>query len=355
MDTENDSTQTTATEESNVRTFKGVYDRQAEKLAKFFIEGLENGTSRWVKPWEPSSVPSECFNPSTGKAYRGGNQLALLCAEEELLQQGVITDANDHRWLTYKQASAVGAQVKKGQKGTMLITWKELDAPKDEATVEGEEARKKMMCQAFFVFHASQIDGLPPLEPSVPKPLEERLQEAQNLLDQSGAKFIHGGNEAYYMPSADIIKMPKMEQFKSPDLYFTTALHELGHWTGHESRLNRNFSFDRSNPDYAREELRAEMTSYAVSQRLGLAYDPSNHQAYVNSWIKLLKEDPREILRASNDVEKILTQLRVPELVVEPLPQVERKQEKAKETAKERPQQRPQQQRQRAVAQEMAR
>lgn len=299
-----------------------VYDRQAERIAQFFIDGLKNGTSRFVKPWKPDGSRHECYNPTTGKAYRGGNQLALMLAEWDMQAQGKMEDPSDHRWLTYKQAAAIGAQVKKGEQGRMLVAWKEVEDKRAQAegTLEGEDAKKRMIAQAFFVFHASQIDGMPALELPPPRGLEARLTLAQKVLDDSGARILHGGNEAYYMPAGDRIQLPHPTQFISDDAYYAVALHELGHWTGHESRLNRPFSFDRNDPEYAREELRAEMASYAISQRLGVEYDPGQHQAYVNGWIRLLEKDPKEILRAANDVEKIMTHLRVPELAVEPLP-----------------------------------
>ena len=316
----------------------GVYDRQAERIAAFFIEGLKNGTNRFVQPWKPDGLRHEAYNPTTGKAYKGGNQIALMFAEWDLQAEGKLPEGNtDHRWLTYKQAAAIGAQVKKGEQGRMLVAWKEVEDKRAQAegTLEGEEAKKRMIAQAFFVFHASQIDGMPELTIPPPQPLEARLAVAQRLLDESGARIEHGGNGAYYQPSTDHIQMPHRSQFTSQDAYYAVALHELGHWTGHETRLNRPFSFDRNDPEYAREELRAEMASYALSQRVGVEYDPGQHQAYVNGWIKLLEKDPREILRAANDVEKIMTHLRVPELTVEPLP-IQPK-EKERREALERP------------------
>jgi len=315
------------------KPFVTVYDRQAQSLADFFIKGLEDGTSRWLRPWNPqqdSALPDRPYNPTTGKPYRGGNAMTLMAAHDALVSAGKCADIEDQRWLTYKQALAVGAQVRKGEKGVMCVTWKELEDDKRERQGEGVEPsdeRKRMVALGFFVFHASQIDGLPERPQREPAlPMSERVAAVHRIAEEQGVPVVHRGSQAYYMPAADIIHMPARETFISEDAYAAVLLHELGHATGHESRLNRTFSFDRKGEEYAREELRAEMSSHLASQRLGLAFDPGSHVAYVNSWVKLLKDDPREILRAAGDAERIVTFLKVPEREYEILPRVEREQ-----------------------------
>src|SRR5690606_4513206 len=156
------------------------------------------------------------------------------------------------------------------------------------------------------VFNAQQIDGLPPLEAKPVGPEPERHARAEAILSNSGAKIAHvEGDRAFYRPSTDSITLPARHQFGSADAYYATALHELGHWTGHESRLNRDLSHPFGSEGYAREELRAEIASLMLGERLEIGHDPGQHAAYVASWIKVLEDDPREIFRAAADAEKI--------------------------------------------------
>lgn len=314
-----------------------THDRHAQALADIFIRGLENGTAPWVKPWTNSDPTSSApYNPTTGKPYRGGNAVVLMCAESEMQDAGRLA-VPDSRWMTYKQASSVGCQVRKGEKGVQLLKWMDVEEPRTPAPDGGGQsesaAEKRLIALPFWVFHASQIDGLPAPPAVEPKPELHMLQEVDDLVKASGALVQTGGNRAFYSPKLDVIQMPALHQFNDMPSAAATLLHELGHWTGHESRLNRPFSFDRKSEEYAREELRAEMASLAMAQRLGVPHDPSQHVAYVGSWIKLLKDDPRELLRAASDVEKILTHLNVPERQHEILPQVERQQERSRREA----------------------
>lgn len=311
-----------------------TYDRHAQALADIFIRGLEEGTAPWVKPWRDGDPTlTSPYNPTTGKAYRGGNAVALMCAEVGMQNAGSLPSP-DSRWMTFKQALSVGAQVRRGQKGVQLLKWLETtdkDSPKGQP-VDGATAdkdNKRLIALPFWVFHASQIDGLPPAPTQEPKPVADRLKQVDDLVRESGAVVRHGGDRAFYSPAQDFIQMPPDDQFRDMPAYAATLLHELGHWTGHETRLNRTFSFDRRGEGYAREELRAEMSSLAMAQRLAVPHDPSQHFAYVASWIKLLRDDPRELLRAASDVEKILAHLNVPERQHEILPQIERVQERA--------------------------
>ncbi|MCB1976022.1 MAG: hypothetical protein KDE66_03260, partial [Nitrosomonas sp.] len=149
-----------------------------------------------------------------------------------------------------------------------------------------------------------QIDNLPELviEPPTWNPIER----AEQILQASNAAIEHGEfDRAFYRPVTDRIHLPHKHQFETPDRYYATALHELGHWTGHESRLNRDLAHPFGSEGYAREELRAEIASMLLGHELGIGHDPGQHAAYVASWIKTLEEDPTEIFRAAADAEKI--------------------------------------------------
>lgn len=278
----------------------------AEEVAAQIIKQLQQGTAPWQKPWQPGEYTLP-YNAATGNEYRGINSMYLA-----------MQDRSDPRWMTYNQASDAGAQVRKGSKGTKIIYWKFRDErqERDEQgrPVKDENGKPKMISvelerpRAFHavVFNAEQIDGLPPLEPKILGPEPERLARAEAILSNSGAKIHHvAGDRAFYRPSTDDITLPERNQFHSTDAYYATALHELGHWTGHPSRLNRDLAHPFGSEGYAREELRAEIASLMLGERLEIGHDPGQHAAYVESWVKILKDDPREIFRAASDAERI--------------------------------------------------
>ncbi|GAL27768.1 DNA primase [Vibrio variabilis] len=244
------------------------------------------------------------LNPTTGNRYKGINAIHLMA-------QG----KGDPRWMTYKQASALNAQVRKGEKGTLIQYWKfhEERNKKDangKAVLDskGKPIKEQVKLDrprpfSAVVFNAEQIDGLPKLEQQKPW---NNIERAEHILQQSGASIFHGEPDgAFYRPSTDSIHLPNKEQFSNAERYYAVALHELGHWTGHASRLERDLSHPFGSEGYAREELRAEIGSMILSSELGIEHDTNQHATYVGSWIKALKEDPLEIFRAASDAEKI--------------------------------------------------
>ncbi|MFC0983747.1 zincin-like metallopeptidase domain-containing protein [Pasteurella multocida] len=278
---------------------KPFYKEVAEKL----IEQLEKGVAPWQRGWSGIGKP---YNVSTGKSYRGANVINLASS-----------GYGDPRWMTYKQAQEVGAQVKKGEKGTKVQYWifEEMQAVVDKdgnpkLDHNGKEMLERVRLERpkvinSVVFNAEQIDGLPPLQKQQGN-IWESIEKAETILKNSGANIEHKFQEqAYYQPSTDKIVLPTKEQFKSPEVYYGTALHELGHWTGHSSRLDRDLSGSFGSQKYAREELRAEISSMMIEMEMGIPHDTDRHASYVQSWIKVLKEDPAEIIRASSDAEKI--------------------------------------------------
>lgn len=279
-----------------------------ETVAEKIIKQLEEGTAPWQKPWNADNSASFLpYNPTTGNRYKGINALHLMASERE-----------DQRWLTYRQASDLGAQVRKGEKSTTVQFWKfteertkldektgkpllDKDGKKQKETVKLERPR------VFYasVFNAEQIDNMP--APEVRKEQQwNPVERAEKILAASGAVIKHSQHDnAFYRPITDEIHLPKKEAFDSADKYYATALHELGHWTGHSSRLDRPMSNPFGSEGYAKEELRAEISSMLLGEELAIGHDPEQHTAYVGSWIKALKEDPLEIFRAAADAEKI--------------------------------------------------
>ena len=275
-----------------------------EAVAEKLIRQLQQGCAPWQKPWQPGALLP--MNPVTGKRYQGINALQLMSEGYE-----------DPRWMTYKQAAAVGAQVGKGEKGTPIQYWKfsEVHAKTDTFgnpvfDAQGRQVSEEVPLERprvflAIVFNASQIDGLPPAPPCA-APDWAGLDRPERILQASGATIRHAQHSgAYYQPATDTIHLPGKAQFASTASYYATALHELGHWTGHPSRLNRDLAHPFGSAGYAREELRAEIASMILGSELGIGHDPAQHAAYVASWIEALKKDPLELFRAAADAEKI--------------------------------------------------
>ncbi len=277
-----------------------------EVIAERLIQQLKQGTAPWQRPWEPGApnafIP---MNPITGKRYKGINAIALMSQ-----------DYRDPRWMTYKQAEEAQAQVRKGEKGSAIQYWKftEEQIKKDEQgkpildahgkTVKIEIRLERPRVFYATVFNAEQIDGLPPLTQK--ERIWNSIERAENILSASGASILHGeNNRAFYRPSTDSIHLPDKSQFLSADNYYATALHELSHWTGHSSRMDRDLIHPFGSDGYAKEELRAEITSMILGDELGIGHDPGQHASYVGSWIKVLHDDPLELFRAAAEAEKM--------------------------------------------------
>jgi putative DNA primase/helicase len=281
-------------------------------VAEQLIAQLEAGTAPWVKPWRPGArfMP---FNPITGKDYRGMNAVILLMTAEAL-------GYGDARWMTYRQAASQDGQVRRGEKSTLIQYWKWREerpvigpdgAPLRDADGKAIIERVELVRPRVFVaavFNAAQIDGLPAPEPRPALPEWQRHELAEAILRNSGAEIRHlACDRAAYNRILDTIVLPQRPQFPTADGYYATALHELGHWSGHETRLNRDLAHPLGSEGYAREELRAEIASLMLGDRLGIGHDPSQHAAYVGHFLQILRSDPQEIFRAASDAERIVT------------------------------------------------
>lgn len=284
-----------------------------QKITDQIIEQLEQGTAPWQKPWSAVGLSGRPKNIISGRNYRGINTLILSMANER-------NGWNDPRWLTWNQAQKIGANIRKGEKSIPIQFWKfsETEAMKDEngKPVLDENGKQKLvryhlerpLCMMFNVFNAQQCDGIPPLEITKIKQEWEILEEAEGILKESGAVIEHHlQDSAFYRVKDDKICLPERKQFPNEQTYYSTALHELGHWTGHESRLNRNLLLPNpfGSMEYAKEELRAEISSMFLSGELGILHETESHSSYVKSWLKALKDDPKEIFAAAADAEKI--------------------------------------------------
>ena len=265
------------------------------------IAELEAGRLPWVQPWERARCGCTMpHNAGTGRAYSGINVLILWAA---VVEGGYASQA----WLTYRQAQAAGGNVRKGEKGT-TVCYADRFTPRDEETKardEDREARTVAFLKRFTVFNVDQCEGLPETFTSLPDhPAEqEMVPHAEALIRATGADFRIGGDQAFYAPQLDFIAVPPKAAYPEPINWYRTALHELGHWTGHESRLARELSGSRGGKAYAREELVAEMASAFACASLSI--QPTvRHADYIGAWLEVLREDERAIFRAASQASK---------------------------------------------------
>ena len=291
-------------------------EEYTHEFAAKLTQQIEAGTAPWQKSWKrgENRIPE---NFSTEKQYQGGNTL-------ELMVQRTANSYNDHRWGTYRQIAAAGGHVRKGEQGTRILAYK---PPKrrdtQETTTPGEGAEEKRderdaektrrgTWRHYTVFNVEQAEGLKlPERKGVEIPQWEAQQNVEKVIRASGVTIREvNGDRAYYNMARDHIVLPERAQFKSAEAYYQTALHEVGHSTGHKSRMNRE-SLQQGTTDgfgsqaYAREELRAEISAMMSSERLGVAYEPQHGAAYVASWVKALKDDPQEIYKAAAEAGRI--------------------------------------------------
>lgn len=255
----------------------------------------------WQKPWKGESVWARSM--STGKAYNGINRWVLTLTAQE---------RGWSPWFgTYGQITALGGQVRKGEKSTLAILWK----PMERKDPESGETKKFMMLRTFNVFSASQADNLPEKFFSQPEPVngDSTVEEAEAVLlaytEGQGIPVSFGGDRACYFPSKDSISLPNFDTFVSADHYYATAFHECAHSTGAEKRLNRPgvADFDHfGSHQYSREELVAELGSSLVLGMLNMDKPNivENQAAYLKSWASALKNDPQAFVWAAGRAEK---------------------------------------------------
>lgn len=269
-----------------------------QEVTDSIVRMLEQGVAPWQKPWEGAGIPQ---NPTTGRAYRGGNALHLMAT-------AIRREFDDPRWLTYRQAAAQGWQVRQGEKGTQIEFWQanpqaERSGDRTDDTA-GAKEQPRLVRRVYTVFNAKQVDGIPAYAPRQHSAFET-AQAGERILANSGATIIHDqADQAFYRPGTDSIHLPPRAAFKDAPAFYGTALHELAHWSGAKDRLNRSTlteSYRFGDVNYAREELRAELASVFLAAERGIPHDPASHAAYVGSWIKALREDKNEIFRAAHD------------------------------------------------------
>ena len=287
--------------------FKPLHAQLADKL----IAELKAGTSLFQKPVKDNGMPAfvKPVNPITGKGYTALNAIGLA-----------LKGHDDPRWMSLDAASFAKYKIKEGAKGTLINFPKnsEIQAVRtpDGEKIKGEDGKTLTKTVEFektkngtaFLFNATQINGIPPLEEYLASQEIQQLsplERAEKMIADSKAVIVHGGQEAYYDRVKDEIHLPEKDQFENETKYYQAAIHQLAHWSGHESRLNRPMEGKFGSMDYAREELRAAIASMLIGGELKTGHNFGQHAAYTGSFIKILKDDPFQLNRAAADAQKI--------------------------------------------------
>ncbi|KSV73545.1 antirestriction protein [Sinorhizobium sp. Sb3] len=272
-----------------MQNIKDTYQRITDAV----IEQLEAGTKPWVRPWRGNSRGSLVPRRVNGEAYRGINVLMLWLASE-------LAGYEENTWLTYRQAQEFGGQVRKGEKGTLVVKYGTF-APKER---EDDDNRGIPYLKGYTVFNVEQIEKLSqefyrPTE-ELPTTQVPHLEAVETFVRNTGAVITYGGTTACFRPTPDDILLPERARFVDEVHLYSTLLHEMSHWSGAKHRLNRNLTGRFGSESYAIEELVAELSASFLCADLGVAHDPrGNTASYLESWLKVLKNDKRAIVSAA--------------------------------------------------------
>jgi len=274
-----------------------------DDITNTIIAQLEAGRLPWVQPWGTAAAKASlCLpsNASTGRAYSGINVLILWGA---VIEHGYPSQS----WLTFRQAVSLGGNVRKGERG-ITVVYADRFVPGEEksrAEETGHDARTVAFLKRFTVFNVEQCEGLPDSIAVSPPPPDAGLIEPRvmALIEATGVDFHIGGNRACYLPSHDRVQVPPPQAFFEPINWHRTALHELGHATGHPSRLDRDISGTFGTRKYAFEELVAEISAAFSCASLGIV-PTVRHADYIGSWLEVLRDDNRAIVRAASQASK---------------------------------------------------
>lgn len=265
-----------------------------ERITQQIIHAIESGTAQYQMPWHSRGADSTLpINAVTCKPYRGVN---ILC----LWAQAAEKAYPSHLWATFNQWKELGANVRKGEKATLIVFWK-FWRDEEESNEDDGKGNQRFMARAYFVFNAAQVDDYDlPEAPTIPD--ETRIASAEAFFAATGATIKEQGNRAFYRPSTDEIVMPPFAHFKKSEYFYSTLAHEVLHYSARPERCNRveALSARFGSEAYAMEELIAELGSAFLSADLGLALEPrTDHARYIENWLGVLKTDNRAIFAAA--------------------------------------------------------
>lgn len=270
----------------------------AVRVTQAIEAALKRGVRPWAKPWRDEACAAPLILPrrANGLPYRGMNIVALWAASEEA---GYVSPF----WFTFKQALALGGQVRKGERGSFVVFYKELksESAKDDAG-EDNDQRLKRILRGYVVFNRAQIEGLEDPRFAPPQGAAPQTPDAHAArFARVPAQVRYGGTRAFYAPSTDHVQLPPKSAFVDETQFYATQAHELGHWTRHPTRLNRDFGQKRfGDHGYALEELVAELCAAFVGAVIGLpAEHIEDHAGYIDHWLGVLRDTPSAFLTAA--------------------------------------------------------
>lgn len=256
------------------------------EITQSIIEQLEQGAAPWIKPWKADSSADK--NLVSQKPYQGINRLLLGMSS-------MVKGYSVPVWASYKQWESIGANVKKGEKGTKIVFY----SPVTKEDKQTGDIEKYSVLKTYFVFNAAQVEGIDIVPAEQTDKEFTAVELAEQRIIKTGAAISHGGDAAFYMPSADRIQLPNKSAFDSEANYYATAFHELAHWTGSKNRLDRDLDKGRfGNPAYAFEELVAEMSAAFLCSDYGIQGE-LRHAGYIGHWLKALREDSKAVFKAA--------------------------------------------------------
>jgi antirestriction protein ArdC len=276
-----------------------------QHLTDRIVSAIEAGAGEWQMPWHRGSGGRHPVNIASGNKYRGVNVLGLWVDAQ-------VNGYGSHLWGTYRQWAERGATVRKGQKASYVVFYKEIEVD----TAEGEEndSNRRLIARATPVFNADQVDGFQDVV--AVSPVEE-VQGVDAFIAATGAVIVHGGNRACFVPKLDEIHMPERASFtgsntsNATEAYYSTVLHELTHWTAPAHRCDRDLSGRFGSEAYAMEELVAELGAAFLCAELGITVEPrADHAQYLAHWLKVLKADKRAVFTAASNAAEAVSFLR---------------------------------------------
>ncbi|MGY4498319.1 antirestriction protein ArdC [Bradyrhizobium sp. GM24.11] len=278
---------------------KDIYERVTNQI----IAAIEAGAGEYRMPWHhDGSAVTTPVNVASRKAYRGVNVITLWAAAQAVGYPAGI-------WGTYRQWHELGAQVRKGERGHLVVFWKTTDRSSDTDRQGDDENHlepaRRLFARGYTVFNAAQVDGYTPPEMPV-LPAAERIDHAEQFCAALGIDVRHGGSQACYIPSKDYVKMPEFACFRDAIAYYAVLLHECGHASGAKHRLDRDLSGRFGSAAYAMEECTVELLSAMICADLNLSVEPRpDHAIYIDSWLEVLRSDSRAIFTAASKAQQI--------------------------------------------------
>ncbi|MBZ7927605.1 ssDNA-binding domain-containing protein (plasmid) [Ensifer adhaerens] len=285
------------TKDRNHHTPTDIYERVTSQI----IAAIEAGAGDYRMPWHhDGSAITTPVNVASSKAYRGINILSLWAAAHGAGYPAGI-------WGTYRQWQALDAQVRKGERGHLVVFWKTTDhgADAQHGDEDRDEPARRLFARGYTVFNCAQVDGYtPPVMPVLAE--AERIDRAERFCAALGIDIRHGGSQAYYRPATDQVQMPRFACFRDAVAYYAVLLHECGHASGARHRLDRDLSGRFGSAAYAMEECTVELLSAMICADLNLSVEPRpDHARYIASWLEVLRADARAIFTAASKAQQI--------------------------------------------------